>query len=278
MQHWRYAGILKIKDIFDTLQNCFPSFYSFRDKFNVRCNFLQYFSLLVTPSLKAGKNSLICSLKQSSILQILIEETTCKKIYTKLLSLGSKPPPTCEKRLLNFGYLKDDLRKLYLLPFEVTKEVKLSMFQYKIIHNILCTKSLLFKMKKEDSPRCPFCPADHTIIHLFTECAQATLFWKEFLDWASRMVNSKLSLSIKEIMFGIINNDSKFCLALNHLVIIGKYFLYVKALNGKFYIFNEFVSLARDKISLEKYISCTTGREKEFRTKWSVFSSLLNTV
>ena len=52
------------------------------------------------------------------------------------------------------------------------------------------------------------------------------------------MVNSKLSLSIKEIMFGIINNDSKFCSALNHLVIIGKYFLYVKPLNGKFYIFN----------------------------------------
>ena len=57
---------------------------------------------------------------------------------------------------------------------------------------------------------------------------------KEFLDWASRMVNSELSLSIKEIMFGIIDNDSKFCLALNHLVIKGKYFLYVKALNGKF--------------------------------------------
>ena len=93
------------------------------------------------------------------------------------------------------------------------------------------------------------------------------------------MVNSKLSLSIKEIMFGIINNDSKFCLALNHLVIIGKYFLYVKALNGKFYIFNEFVSLARDKISLEKYISHgTAGREKDVKTKWSVFASLLNTV
>ena len=91
-------------------------------------------------------------------------------------------------------------------------------------------------------------------------------------------MNTKLSLSIKEIMFGIINNDSKFCLALNHLVSIGKSFLYVKALNGKFYIFNEFVSLARDEISLEKYISSTTGREKDFRTKWSVFSSLLNTV
>ena len=78
--------------------------------------------------------------------------------------------------LLNFGYC--------LLK---NKGSKASMFQYKIIHNILCTKSSLFKMKKEDSLRCPFCPADH----LFTEYAQATLFWKEFLDWASHMVNSK---------------------------------------------------------------------------------------
>ena len=130
-----------------------------------------------------------------------------------------------------------------------TKPSPIKMFQYKIVHNILCTKSLLFKMKKEDSPCCPFCPANHTIVHLFTECAQATLFWKAFLDWASRMVNSKLQLSIKDIMFGIINDDSKFCSTLNHLVIIGKYFLYIKALNGKSYTFNEFVSLARNKIS-----------------------------
>ena len=48
LQHWRYAGILKINDLFDTQQNCFPSFDSFRKKFNVRCNFLQYFALVNT--------------------------------------------------------------------------------------------------------------------------------------------------------------------------------------------------------------------------------------
>ena len=48
--------------------------------------------------------------------------------------------------------------------------------------------------------------------------------------------------------------------------------------SGEFYVFNEFVSLSRDKISLEKYIFCMAGREKDFKTKWSVFSSLLNTV
>ena len=190
LQHWCYTGILKINDIFDTQQNCFPSFDSFRNKSNTRCNFLQYFSL-VNAIPQSWKNLLKKQKflkKQSSTPQIVIQEMTCKDIYSTLLSLRSKSLPTCEKSLLNFGYQKDDLRKLYLLPFEVTKEVKLSRFQYKIIHNILCTKSLLFEMKKEDSPCYLFCPADHTIIHLFTECAQATLFWKEFLDWASHIV------------------------------------------------------------------------------------------
>ena len=46
-------------------------------------------------------------------------------------------------------------------------------------------------------------------------------------------------------------------------IITGKYFLYENALNNKAYIFNEFVSLVRDKIRVEKYISCTSGREKQ---------------
>ena len=91
------------------------------------------------------------------------------------------------------------------------------------------------------------------------------------------MVNSKLSL-LKEIMFGIINKRFSILFSPQSFSHYGKYFLYVKGLNGTYYIFNEFVSLARDKISQEKYISCTTGREKHFRTKWSVFSSPLNTV
>ena len=55
---WRLAGICKIKDLVDTQQKCFLSFDSFCNKFNVRCNFLQYFGLS-TPYLKVGKNSLI---------------------------------------------------------------------------------------------------------------------------------------------------------------------------------------------------------------------------
>ena len=59
---------------------------------------------------------------------------------------------------------------------------------------------------------------------------------------------------------------------------------YVWYYQSRFYIllgpqsFNEFVSLVRDKIKVEKYILCTSGRGKEFKTKWSTFHSVFKTL
>ena len=72
-------------------------------------------------------------------------------------------------------------------------------------------------------------------------------------------------------MFGIIRCRT-YCLALNHLIILGKYFLYVNALNTITYQFDDFVSLVREKIYLEKYITVTNNKEKEFMNKWKFFS------
>ena len=57
-------------------------------------------------------------------------------------------------------------------------------------------------------------------------------------------------------MFGIIRCHT-YCLALNHLIILGKYFLYVNILNTITYRFDDFVSLVHEVINLEKYIAVT---------------------
>ncbi|RMX61327.1 hypothetical protein pdam_00018093, partial [Pocillopora damicornis] len=72
------------------------------------------------------------------------------------------------------------------------------MFQYKIIHRILPTNSLLHKIKKVTSPSCPFCPS---------ECQNLWHF------------NTKLLLSELKVMFGIIRCHT-YCLVLNHLIIL----------------------------------------------------------
>ena len=114
------------------------------------------------------------------------------------------------------GVEKSDLSKIYLLPIKATREIKLTMFQYKIIHRILPTNSLLHKMKKVASPSCPFCPSEHqTLWHLLINCEQASSFWNRFQEWYSTSSNTKLLLSELEVMFGIIRCHT-YCLALNH--------------------------------------------------------------
>jgi len=117
-------------------------------------------------------------------------------LYDKLLTLENLPLPTAEKKLLSYGIAKENLNKIYLLPFSAIQEVKLAMFQHKIIHNILATNSILYKMKKVASPSCPVCLSDsQNIRHLFISCPQASSFWYKFQSWYSTVSKASLLLS-----------------------------------------------------------------------------------
>ena len=58
------------------------------------------------------------------------------------------------------------------------------------------------------------------------------------------------------------------------MVIIGKYYLYVKARAGSKVQFNEFVSLVRDKMLLEKYIAIKSGEKDNYTQKWNVLENI----
>ena len=117
-------------------------------------------------------------------------------------------------------------------------------------------------MKKVASPSCPFCPSNsQTIRHLFISCTQASSFWNKFQNWYLIVSNANLLLSELDVLFGITRHSKNF-LALNHLIMLGKYFLY----NIK-HDFNDFVSLVQEKVELEKYIAATSNDENEFKQK-----------
>ena len=165
---------------------------------------------------------------------------------------------------------KGQSKKNYLLPFTATKEVKLAMFQYKITHNILATNSILYKMKKVASPSWPFCPSDcQNMHHLFISCPQASSFWYKFQRWYSNVCNASLILSEPEILFGITCSCTH-RLTLNHLIMLGKYFLYINALNNTKFVFNDFISLVHDKIETGKYIAVTMNDERLVRCWWQI--------
>ena len=157
--HWHRAGIKQISDLFDERENCFLPFLSLRNKYMLNYNFLQYYSLLSAIP-QSWKKLLHANSGDSTTPPPPICNITCKMLYDKLLTLENLLSPTSEKKLLSYGIAKENLNKIYLLPFTATKKVKLAMFQHKIIHNILATNSILYKMNKVASPSCPFCPSE----------------------------------------------------------------------------------------------------------------------
>ena len=95
--HWYQAGIKQISDLFYSCEGHFLPFNSFGNKFNLKCNFLQYYSILSSISqnwkklLQEGSKDPVTP--PTSICSLL-----CKTIYSMLLNLEDLPPPTSEKK------------------------------------------------------------------------------------------------------------------------------------------------------------------------------------
>ena len=189
---------------------------------------------------------------------LAIDRMTCKTIQRLLVENRVSNPPTAEKKMMEMGFSKEACQKMYSIPFVATKEIKLSMFQYKIIPNILYTKAVLHKVKKVEDPFCPYYTnLEQTVSHLFASCLIAVSFWSDFTGWYQCISKETLTLGKKEIMYGILNNWSS-CSALNHLILVGKYLIYCKVINRINFLFADFKALLHQKIETEKlYFFCS---------------------
>ena len=153
-----------------------------------------------------------CSLPSTEYVLLSIEKLTCKIICNTLLNYQHLPLPTAERRFLEYSFNFQE--RIYLLRFRVTNEVKLSVFQYKVVHNILYTNKILYKMKKKQQPDCCYCHGkDQTPLHLFVECSIAKLFWNK----CTRLYVQE-TLLLEKIIYGVLGHTSS-CLTLNHLII-----------------------------------------------------------
>ena len=107
-------------------------------------------------------------------------------------------------------------------------------------------------------------------MHLLCSCVVARWFWREFISWYNSLHSEKISaLSEKEIVYGALNGWSSSSI-LNHVIHIGKYFLYSNALeeNIKFQ-FADYVNFVYEKLRVEKYISVMTNTQTAFVKNWN---------
>ncbi|RUA07249.1 MAG: hypothetical protein DSY43_00300 [Gammaproteobacteria bacterium] len=188
--------------------------------------------------------------------------------------------PTAQSLILEKGVELSQLKNVYVLPFIVTKEIKLSMFQYKIIHNILPLKSYLFKVGLSKDDTCPFCDCErHTTSHFFVDCEIAKVFWNQFRTWWTKIsAKSEFTATPASILYGL-TSDIKNNLLLNHLILIAKQYMYNAFVKEQLrYTFQSFLNFATQKYDFEiKIASAKPKREQQCcNLKWSPFSNFLS--
>ena len=110
--------------------------------------------------------------------------------------------PTSQSKILCHGFTESNVQKVYQLPFTITKEIKIIMFQYKIIHNILPTQMSLYRDGLSDNDICLLCNTEkQTLNHLLVNCLKTTSFWKLFEDWWYGKSQERLSLTQSNILY-----------------------------------------------------------------------------
>ena len=68
--------------------------------------------------------------------------------------------PTAEKSMIKANLNEKTIQLIYSLPFKVTKDTRLAIFQFKIIHHILPTNATLFRDALKETDKCHLCSKD----------------------------------------------------------------------------------------------------------------------
>jgi len=136
----------------------------------------------MTPSHVAENENNTTKISTKSVYSIML-----KKVFLS---------PTAESKIIRYGFTQDNIHRVYELPFQIKNDIKTTMFQYKIIHNILPTKVSLFKAKICDDDICPQCLADrHSLDHMFLRCQLTLSFWDLFQTWWTSKTKENVTLT-----------------------------------------------------------------------------------
>ena len=104
-------------------------------------------------------------------------------------------PPATKSQILCYGI--NDLPTLYKRLFNTTGEVKLAMFQFNIIRNIIYTKDELKKAKLATCDLCYLCKCDtHTLQHMLVRCPHVQYIWHQFCVWWQNNTTKHLNLRL----------------------------------------------------------------------------------
>ena len=187
-------------------------------------------------------------------------------------------PPTAQQKISDkYSDTIINWKKVYSLPFRTTLDSKLREFQYKVLNNIVFTNDKLFRFGLSQSPNCTFCNEEpESLEHLLSRCKMSSEFWKEVLSWLKE--NNIVIESFNEIgLFLGIFEESEDFLLINHVMLLGKYYIYVRKCLGSLPSLRGFIARLWRVYNIELHIARERNKLAIHFKKWEKFIAAFNT-
>ena len=135
--------------------------------------------------------------------------TKVVKSSAKILSLISFFPKVIPSISLFLRIATFTISRERQLLRKATLDSKTREFQYKLLHRIIYTNKILYKMGLVPSPMCSFCGnMEETLEHLFIYCDISKHFWSSLTEWLNEFGFDVRYLSTFDIAFGLTSKDS----------------------------------------------------------------------
>ena len=157
-----------------------------------------------------------------------------------------------------------------------TASTRLREFQFKFLHRITATNSLLYKINISDSSLCSFCAeSEETILHLYWECPITAEFRRELTDFlvACSVVPRLDSVNMKT--FGGLKSytDNQTTLLLSHCLLLARYHIYRSRLRGTKPSLCCFLKEVKENYAIEKEIAFQKEDQNNFHKKWNLLAA-----
>lgn len=280
-KRWYDKHICFIKDLINddgTLMDA----QTFCDRYEIRVNFLEYLGVRMaidnyirTKRINVEPCTTINIYLPFNIKLLLKSKKGCKDMYgvfnTKKIISKSQ-----QKWNNIFENVNLNWNIIYKLPAKSCNNTKLHWFQYRILHRIIATNDLLFKLNIKQDDLCSFCGLlPEKIEHLFWHCNVVVEFWESVERWIFENIQFSLNINKQIAIFGITFNV-QFNEPVNYILIITRYFIYKCRLNHKPLNLLTWRKEVNQFLSIEKMIAIKNGYFEKFYKKWNKWIVLFN--
>ncbi len=242
---WKNFSTMGINFVNDLISEdgTFLSYDAFIIKYNIDIDFLNYAGLLDAIPREWKEHIIDYETKLEEINHFWISKIKNNIKYNKLAyqliseKFRERPEKVEQKwkNILNIS--DDDLCEIYSVVHQsLSLNSTLKAFQFKILHRILATNRLLFKMNISAYDLCTFCMThSESIEHLFWDCMDIKNIWFKLFD-KLRLKDflPNLKFDKKTILLGYTGDESiNDIKCINLIIVIGKYYIYKEKLELK---------------------------------------------